>query len=262
MENMKVGLALSGGGARGFAHVGVIKVLVDSGIPIDLIAGTSAGAIVGGAFAAGMSTDEIVAMAGRVGWTNMTRPSLSPLGVLSNSPMAAFIAREFPVTRFEELTLPFAAVAFELESSREVIFQDEGDVVLAIAASCAVPGVFAPIMTPDGKLLVDGGITTPLPVNVARNMGADVVIAVDILSSGSVYSGNPKTAAGMLIRSAMTVVRQLCRDQHPLADVVIEPKIAHIRPDQIKLRPELIRLGEQAATEKLDEIRAAISRAR
>jgi len=258
---MKVGLALSGGGARGFAHVGVLKVLVEAGIPIDLIAGTSAGSIVGGAFAAGMTIEDILVMANKVGWTNMTRPSLSPLGVLSNSPMAAFVAREFPVTRFEELKLPFAAVAFELESSREVIFKDEGDLVLALAASCAVPGVFAPIRTPEGKLLVDGGITTPLPVNVARAMGADVVIAVDILSSGSVYSGDPRTAAGMLIRSAMTVVRQLCRDQHPLADIVIEPKIAHIRPDQIKLRSELLRLGEESARDKLDEIKAVISRA-
>jgi NTE family protein len=257
---MKVGLALSGGGARGFAHVGVLKVLVESGIPIDLIAGTSAGSIVGGAYAAGMSLDEIALMSAKVGWTNMTRPSLSPLGALSNAPMSAFLARELPVSRFEDLKTPFAAVAFELESSKEVVFKDTGDLVLAICASCAVPGVFAPVRSPTGTLLVDGGITTPLPVNVARKMGADVVIAVDILSSGSVYSRSPKTAAGMMIRSAMTVVRQLAKDQHELADVVIEPQIAHIRPDQIKKREELLRLGEEAAREKLPEIRQLISR--
>ena len=258
---MKVGLALSGGGARGFAHIGVLNVLVESGIPIDMIAATSAGSIVGGAYAAGMSLDEIAAMAAKIGWTNMTRPSFSPLGALSNAPMGAFLTRELPVARFEELNIRFAAVAFELESSREVIFKDEGDLVLAICASCAVPGVFAPVKGPTGALLVDGGITTPLPVNVAREMGADIVIAVDILSSGNVYSRSPKTAAGMMLRSAMTVVRQLAKEQHEFADIVIEPKIAHIRPDQIKKREELLRLGEEAAREKLPEIKALISRA-
>jgi NTE family protein len=257
---MKVGLALSGGGARGFAHVGVLKILVENGIPIDLIAGTSAGSIVGGAYAAGMSIDEIAAMAAKVGWTNMTRPSLSPLGALTNAPMAAFLTRELPVKTFEELRLPFAAVAFELGSSQEVVFKDQGDLVLAICASCAVPGVFAPVRGPSGALLVDGGVTTPLPVNVVREMGADIVIAVDVLSSGNVYSSSPKTAAGMMIRSAMTVVRQLAKDQHEFADIVIEPAIAHIRPDQIKLRKELLRLGEEAARDKIPAIRELINR--
>lgn len=256
---MKVGLALSGGGARGFAHVAVLKVLVESGIPIDLIAGTSAGSIVGGAYAAGMTIDEIAAMSAKIGWTNMTRPSLSPLGALSNAPMSAFLARELPVATFEELKIPFGAVAFELETSSEVIFKDQGDLVLAISASCAVPGVFAPIRGPTGTLLVDGGLTTPLPVNVARGMGADIVIAVDILSSGNAYSRAPKTAAGMMIRSAMTVVRQLAKDQHELADIVIEPQIAHIRPDQIKKREELLRLGEEAARAALPQIQKLIS---
>ena len=185
-----------------------------------------------------MSLDEIAAMAAKIGWTNMTRPSLSPLGALSNAPMGAFLPREFPVKRFEELKLPFAAVAFELETSREVVFKDEGDLILAISASCAVPGVFAPVRSETGTLLVDGGITTPLPVNVAREMGADIVIAVDVLASGNVYSRPPRTAAGMMIRSAMTVVRQLAKDQHELADVIIAPQDrAHSpRPDQEKRR--------------------------
>src|SRR3982751_3112448 len=117
---MKVGLALSGGGARGFAHVGVLKVLVENGITIDMIAGTSAGAVVGGAFAAGMSPDEIAAIAMNIGWTNIARPSLSPLGILTNAPMARFIERYFPVKLVEECPTPFAAVACDLSSSSEV----------------------------------------------------------------------------------------------------------------------------------------------
>lgn len=257
---MKVGLALSGGGARGFAHVGVLKALVESGIPIDLIAGTSAGAIVGGAYAAGMSVDEIAAMAAKIGWTNMTRPSLSPLGVLSNAPMGAFLHRELPLTRFEKLQIPFAAVAYDLTDGREMVYKDTGDLIFAVRASCAVPGIFAPLRDAQGHLIVDGGVTSVLPVRVARSMGADIVIAVDLLSSGEEFRSGPLSPIGTMVRSAMALLRQAAQVQGHDADIVIEPQIAHIRPDQIKKRDELRRLGETAAREKVPEIPALLSR--
>jgi len=257
---MKVGLALSGGGARGFAHIGVLKVLVENGIPIDMIAGTSAGAIVGGAYAAGMSVGEIVAMAARIGWMNMTRPSLSPLGALSNAPMAAFLTRELPVHKFEELKVPFAAVAYDLTAGRELVYKDAGDLIFAVRASCAVPGVFAPLRNEHGHLIVDGGVTSVLPVGIVREMGADVVIAVDLLSSGEEFRSGPLSPIGMVIRSTMAVLRQAAHVQREHADIVIEPRIAHIRPDQIKKRKELLRLGEAAAREKILEIQKLISR--
>src|SRR5580765_1725322 len=116
MADKRIGLALSGGGARGFAHIGVLKVLIEHQIPIDMIAGTSAGSIVGGAFAAGMSVDEIVEMASTIGWTNMMFPSLSPLGLLSNAPMGTFLERHFPVRTFEDCAIPFSAVACDFDS--------------------------------------------------------------------------------------------------------------------------------------------------
>ena len=128
----KIGLALSGGGARGFAHIGVLKVLAEHNVRIDMIAGTSAGAIVGGAYAAGMSAEDVVKMASKIGWTNMTRPSLSPLGMLSNAPMGSFIEREFPVNTFEALQIPFAAVACDFESGEEIVLRDSGDLPFAI----------------------------------------------------------------------------------------------------------------------------------
>src|SRR5215212_1755758 len=126
MERQKIGLALSGGGARGFAHIGVLKALAAHNIRVDMIAGTSAGSVVGGAMAAGMSIDEIVAMSRRVGWINMIRPSLSPMGVLSNAPIGAFIEREFPVHTFEDLKIPFAAVACDFENGEQVILKGTG----------------------------------------------------------------------------------------------------------------------------------------
>ncbi|MBV9240454.1 MAG: patatin-like phospholipase family protein [Acidobacteria bacterium] len=257
---MKVGLALSGGGARGFAHVGVLKALVGSGIPIDVIAGTSAGSIVGGAFAAGMSVDEIVAMSRRVGWLNFTRPSFSPLAFLSNAPMGTFLRRELPVTRFEDLKLPFAAVAYDLTENKERVFRDRGDLVLAIRASCAVPGVFAPVRDEAGHILVDGGVSTVLPVHAVKELGADIVIAVDLLSSGEEFRSQPRSAFTVIMRSTMALLRHTASEQRSTADLVIEPQIAHIRPDQIKKREELLRLGEEAAREKIPEIKALINR--
>lgn len=258
MEPKKIGLALSGGGARGFAHIGVLKVLAENNIPIDMIAGTSAGAVVGGALAAGMSVEEIVIMASKVGWTNMTRPSLSPLGLLSNAPMGRFIESEFPVTSFEELAIPFATVTCDFESGEEVVFKDSGDLVFAIRASCAVPGVFAPIKDIDGRLLVDGGVVSPMPTDTVRKIGADIVIAVDLMACGATFRTRPRTAFGMLFQSAMTLLRAASRNQHYHADIVIAPRIAHLRPDEINKRDEFMALGEAAAREKLDEIKALI----
>jgi NTE family protein len=256
MSRKKIGLALSGGGARGFSHVGVLAVLAENNIPIDMIAGTSAGSIIGGAYAAGMTVEEIIAMSTGVGWMTMTRPSLSPLGLLSNAPMGKFLERHLPVNRFEDLTIPFAAVAFDLEQGCEVVLKDSGDLLFAIRASCAVPGVFAPLRENGGRLLVDGGVITPMPSEVVKMMGADVVIAVDLIACGATFRHTPRTAFGMMFQSAMALLRAASRNQNYRAEVVIEPRIAHLRPDEIKKRDEFIALGREIALEKIDEIKS------
>ena len=254
----KIGLALSGGGARGFAHIGVLKVLVENNIPIDMIAGTSAGSIIGGAFASGMSVDQILDMSAKVGWTNMTRPSMSPIAILSNAPMGNFLANHFPVTRFEDLKIPYAAVACDLERAQEVVLRDSGDLIFAIQASCAVPGVFVPLTDENGRTLIDGGAVSLTPIDAVRELGADIVIAVDLLACGSNFRGKPWTALGMVIQSAMIVLSKSSKNQKAPAQVSIEPRIAHLRADEIGKREEFIVLGEAIAREKLGEIVAAI----
>lgn len=256
----KIGLALSGGGARGYAHVGVLKALVENDIAIDLIAGCSAGSFVGGAFAAGMTPDEIVEIGREVSWFSVAGFSYSPRGLLSNAPLATFIGKNLPVGRFEDLKLPFAAVACDLETGEEIVMKGEGDLALAICASCAIPGVFIPVIDPDGRTLIDGGVVSPMPTRAVRKLGADIVIAVDLLTCGSTYWGKPSTLLGMFFQSAMMMLRTASRNQHYRADIVIEPKIAHIRPDELAKRDELVDLGEKAALEKMDEIRSVISR--
>jgi len=260
MARKKIGLALSGGGARGFAHVGVLKVLAENHIPIDMIAGTSAGSIAGGAFASGMTIEEIGVLAKDVGYTNMMRPALGFGGMMSNAPMGAFVRKHFPVTRFEEMPIPFAAVAFDLANSERVVLKDEGDLVTAIRASCAVPGIFAPVRDEKGRMLVDGGVLSPLPAELAREMGADVVIAVDLIGCGATYRTASFTSIGIIIQSALASLRAATLNERIHADIVIEPQIAHLRPDQIGKRDEFQMLGEQAALEKLESIKELVRR--
>lgn len=253
---MKVGLALSGGGTRGFAHIGVLKAFAENEMPIDLIAGTSAGAFAAGAYATGMTPDEMVAMSAAVRWRNMTRPSFSPLGILSNAPMGRFVEQKFPVRRIEECRLPFAAVACDPANGEEILFTS-GDLAFAIRASCALPGIFTPL-TRDGRFLVDGGVVSPLPVAAARKMGADVVIAVDVNECGATFRSHPRSVMGLAIQSTMMMLRTLSRTQHADADVVIVPQIAHLRPDRLGVREEAIALGEAAARENFDVIKSLI----
>jgi len=253
----KIGLALSGGGARGFAHVGVLQALVENDIPIDMIAGTSAGSFVGGAFAAGLSVDEIIEIGKKISWFGVAGFSYSPKGFLSNAAMGGFIDKNFPVNKFEDLRIPFAAVACDLETGEEIVLKETGSLTDAIRASCAIPGVFVPVAG-NGRQLVDGGVVSPIPTRAVRKMGADVIIAVDLITCGSSYGGTPSTLIGTFFQSAMIMLRTTSKHQHYRADVIIEPAISHIRPDEIAKRDELAELGYKSVTEKLDDIRAAL----
>lgn len=253
----KVGLALSGGAARGFAHLGVLKVLSAHDIPIDFVAGTSAGSFAGAAFAAGMTVEEIIAMSRDVSWARISGLSGSPRALLSNAKMAKLIKKKFPVHTIEEMKIPFAAVACDLDTGKEYVFKDRGDLSTAVRASCAIPGVYTPIRH-ETHFLVDGGIVTPMPSETVKSMGADVVIAVDVLASGSSYFTRPNTLLGVMLQSALTVIKAASEAQHYHADVVIIPQIAHMRPDQLGRLDEFIELGEKAALEKIDEIKSLI----
>ena len=258
MTRKKVGLVLSGGGARGFSHVGVVKVLAENDIPIDIIAGTSAGSFVGGALASGLRADQVVDVANKIGWLNMTRPAFSTKGVLSNAPMGRFIEQYFRARRFEDLKIPFAAVAYDIAKNEVVVHKDTGDLAFAIRTSCAVPGVFTPLRDSTGRLLVDGGVVSPMPTDIARSMGAEIVIAVDLMACGATFRSRPRSALGITFKAALALLRTAAAGQRHFADILIDPQIAHLRPDQIGKRDEFIRLGEEAARNSLDAIRNAI----
>lgn len=259
MTRKKVGLALSGGAARGFAHLGVLRVLKEHDIPIDYIAGTSAGSFVGGALAAGMSVENIVEIGKDISWYRMSKLSWSAKGFVSNQPIADLIKKKFPFTRFEDLMIPFAAVVTNLDSGEEVVLKEKGDLAFAICASCAIPGIYAPLEDSDGTRYIDGGVVANLPTRAVKEMGADIVIAVDVLSSGSTYLGTPKTMLGTFFQSAMILFRFASSAHHFRADSVIIPDIAHLRPDEIGKMDEFLELGEKAAREQIEEIKLLLN---
>jgi NTE family protein len=258
-EQKKVGVAFSGGGARGFAHIGVLRVLQHHGVPIDMVAGTSAGSIIAGAVASGMSLEAIERLAAEMTWRKVTRPSMSPLGLLSNVPLGNLVRRHFPVRDLRECPIPLTALVCDFQTGELVALKDAGDLALAIRASCSVPGVFTPIRTKDGRLIVDGGVLAPMPVEAVRMMGADVVIAIDLLACGASFRSRPRTALGMMIGATMAMLRAAAKAQHYHADIVIQPQIAQFRPDEMGRREELIRLGETAALEKIDDIKKILA---
>lgn len=255
----RVGLALSGGAARGAAHVGVLKVLLEAGVPVDCVAGTSAGALVGGAFAAGLSIAELAEFGRTMRWRDFGKLTFSRLGVQSNARMEDYIRARFPITRFEDLTIPFAAVATNIQTGEAVVMRDAGDLAFAIRASCAVPGWYVPVTDAQGRQLVDGGLVANVPSAQARALGAEVVIAVDVNSEGAKFLGPPASAIGVLLQSMLFVQRTATLHQWREANVVILPKVGHIRWDEMARAEELIVAGEEAARESLTAIRQLLT---
>jgi NTE family protein len=251
----RLGLALSGGAARGLAHVGVLKVFEEEGVRVDCVAGTSAGALVGGALASGMSAAEIESLGRRLRWRDMGRMTLSRLGAQTNAPMEEFIRARFPRTRFEELPLPFAAVATDLQTGAAVVMRDEGDVAFAVRASCALPGWYVPVVDEQGRQLVDGGLVANLPTSVVRSLGAEVVVAVDVNFEGAKFMGAPSSVIGVLLQSIVVVQRTAVEHQRQLADVVISPSVGHLRWDEMTRAPEFIDAGVEAARAAMPAIK-------
>ena len=254
----RIGLALSGGAARGICHVGVLKALAEYGIPISCIAGTSAGALVGAVAASGMPLAEIESLGRTLRWRDIGRMTMSRLGVQSNDRLEKYLRERLPVTRFEDLAIPLAVVATDLQSGTAVIMRDQGDVPFAIRASCAIPGWYIPVTDGEGRQLVDGALVANLPTAVARTMGAELVIAVDVNAEGATFIGPTHSVISVLLQSMLVFQRTAGLAQLELADYVIMPRVGHIRWDEISRGEEFIAAGYEATVEAMPKIKALI----
>jgi NTE family protein len=251
----RVGIALSGGFARGIAHIGVLRVLEHHHIPIDCLAGTSVGALIAAAYASGTSLDEMERQANFTRFTDFGRWKLSRLGLATNEKLDAFLARFTTCTTFEELKIPLAVSSTDLGAGKTNYFT-HGDLRVAIRASCAYPGLFLPVEV-EGHMLVDGFVTDPLPVEGVKLLGADVVIGV-YLSAGT-ESSKPKSVFEVIGR-AFNIVQQANEPKwRRMANVVIEPAVSGIHWDEFSKTPEMVAAGESATRYALPAIRAALS---
>lgn len=283
-KKKRIGLALGGGGARGLAHIGVLKVLEKDGIPVDLIVGTSIGALVGGAYASGISADELVKKVdaylnspefqssaikafesaytkGETGLTHKIQTYLRNTfyviqamfkpGILSNQEFEATINYFIPDIQIEETRIPFRTVATDLVSGKEIIF-NQGSLRQAVTASCSVPGAFAPLKEGE-RLLSDGGIICIVPSSVARQAGADFVISVAV--DRGIGSEELRTVVDVYQRVNEIMGEKLKDYELAEADVVILPKVGDLHWSNFSQAMNLIDEGEKATREKLDDIR-------
>ena len=262
MSKNKVGLALGSGAARGLAHVGVLKVLAGEGIPIDMIAGTSAGSIVGSLYAMGTSISKMEAFARILGqhkYSYLLDPGLPRTGFLKGRKIREILAPYYNNTAFKDLKIPFSCVATDIETG-EIVIMNKGPVLDAVIASSSIPIVLSAVEL-DGRRLVDGGLVDPVPINVLRNMGADVVIAVNVTPAKIQKSDALRTHGifHIVMQTLHIATYQITAASLTRADIVIEPPVEHIGPFDFQRVDECIQIGEETAVRIVPAIKKLLA---
>ena len=252
---LKIGIALGGVAAKGFAHIGVIKMLEANGLAPAVVAGTSAGSVVGALYASGMNAFELQEKAVALDEAKIRDLQLSSGGLLLGQKLEDYVNEQVRRLPLDRLAKPFAAVATRLEDGERTMF-NRGDTGQAVRASSSVPGVFEPVEI--GKWhYVDGGVVSPVPVDAARQLGADFVIAVDISSKAS--GKNPGDLLGTLNQSITIMGQRAGQQELSRADVVVRPKVNEIGAADFSQRNAAILEGEKAALAVMPQIKARLA---
>ena len=251
----RIGLALGGGAARGFAHIGVIQVLEEAGIRPDLVVGTSAGSLVAALYASGKSGAELGLMADAMDETAITDWSFPGRGLIRGEALARFVRDNTGGRSIEQMRVPLGIVATDLDNGQAILFQ-LGDPGVAVRASSAVPAVFQPVRI-GSREYVDGGLVAPVPVSFARQMGAELVIAVDIteLPDGAATGDVMR----ILLQTFSIMGRSINRFELRDADVVLRPRLAGVSGADFAARKRSIQAGREAALAALPQLKARIA---
>lgn len=253
----RIAVVLGAGASKGFAHIGVLKVLEAQNIPIHMVVGTSAGSIVGSLYASGKSAFELQEIAMKMNKENVVDYDwrLWSGGLIKGDKLESFINLHVKNSSLERLKIPFYAVATDIATGGEIVF-GKGDTGMAVRASCSVPAVFQPLRI-GSNLFVDGGVVSPVAVDVARRYGADVVIAVDI--SGGLSKQAPDGIMETLKKSVDIMYSRIAEYQIKNADVVIRPDMKDIGSTEMEKLHFAILEGEKAATLKIPELQAIMA---
>ncbi len=249
-------LVLGGGSARGLAHIGVLKVLEKEKIPIRRIVGTSMGALIGAAYSVGMPLKKMEEIAHKFSWKTVFDPTLPKMGLLAGKKLEKVVAELTDNKSFEQCKIPLTVVTTDIEKNERVIFQ-KGNLQKIVCASCSWPGIFNPIRI-DGRLLVDGGIKNSVPTRVARSIDSGYMVAVDV--GFCVKEGRIGNIFEMLLQSFQIMGEELNRYQARISDVMIKVDLDH-SIDQVAFNKsrEAIAMGEEAAAEKIEQIKRMLS---
>jgi NTE family protein len=251
----RIGLALGGGAARGFAHIGVIQVLEENGLRPDLVVGTSAGSLVAALYASGSTPAELASLADAMDESAITDWSFPGRGLIRGEALARFVREHTGGKSIEQMKLPLGIVATDLDSGQPILFQ-RGDPGVAVRASSAVPAVFQPVKI-GTREYVDGGLVAPVPVRFARQMGAELVIAVDI---SAVPDGNATgDVMRMLLQTFSIMGRSINQYELRDADVVLRPRLAGVSSADFTARKRSILAGREVASAMLTELRSRIA---
>lgn len=254
MERPTIGLALGSGASRGLAHIGVIRAFLEEEIPIDMIAGTSAGALVGALYCSGIDLRVMEKIAEEIPRKDLLDLSVPRIGFIKGERIEGLLKLLTRNKKIEELNIPFRAVAADLTRGEEVVF-DSGYIYKAVRASISIPGVFTPVYMED-MVLVDGGIINRVPVDVARNMGADIVIGVDVG-----FSCNKEKAGSIfdvLFKSIDIMQKELLKNRIIDADVLIKPYLPYIDPSRFDQVYECSEEGYNATKNSMAKIKEII----
>lgn len=248
----KLGIALGGGFARGLAHIGLLKVLEEEKIPVDFIAGTSVGSVIGAAYASGICAKELEEVASLVRFKDFSRWTFSRLGLFSNDKMSIFLRKILRCRTFEELRIPLAVAATDIITGEPAVFTS-GDLIEPVRASCAYPGIFQPVRI-DGRLLVDGLLAHAVPAQPLRDMGAERVISV-YLAAHWVKPGGPRHVFDVIGQCFSIAQARMCGPWQAASDLVLTPEIGEFAYDDFVRAPDVIRTGEIAARAAMPQIR-------
>jgi len=251
-EVPSIGVALGGGFARGIAHVGVLKVLEEEGIPVKVVAGTSVGALIGAVYCSGVSVEELIHIAASCRFTTFARWTLSRYGFASNDRMVAFLNNALKVRSFEELRIPLGVTATDFNSGEAVVFHS-GSIIDPVRASCAYPGMFLPVEI-RGRYLVDGMLSHPVPSIPVREMGADKVIAVHLKGTWS-SGGAPRHLFDVIGQSFAIAQDAMASVWRSASDLVVEPDVAGFAYDDFRRADDLLKVGEIAMRAALPEVK-------
>ncbi|HEY95644.1 MAG TPA: patatin family protein [Dehalococcoidia bacterium] len=256
----KVGLALGSGAARGLAHIGVLRVLESKGIPVDMITGSSIGALVGALYAQGRRAEEILEVARDIGahrLSYLVDVGLPKTGLVKGKKLENKLAQLYDGAEFSDLKLPFKCMATDIDTGKAVIM-DKGLVWTAVRASISLPVILA-VKKRDGRYLVDGGLVDPVPVDVVRNMGADIVIAVNVMPETRNKSDSEPGIFEVIMQTIYIVGSYVAKDSLKGADVVVEPDVAMIKLSDFHKVDECVSAGEEAADNAVSHIKRFLS---